>query len=107
MNGKQLGLTAVLLAFGAAEAWVVSQVGYVGVFEQALGSPGAMLAFLDLGIALGLVAFWLVRDARDRGVSPIPYLLMTLALGSVGPLVYLIRRESTASAGAFTPVRAG
>jgi hypothetical protein len=35
------------------------------------------------------------NDARDRGVSPIPYVLLTLTAGSVGPLLYLIRRDST------------
>lgn len=34
----------------------------------------------------------MVRDARARGVSAVPYVLLTLALGSAGPLVYLIRR---------------
>ena len=43
-------------------------------------------------IALSLVIAWMVRDARARGVSPLPYVVLTLALGSVGPLVYLIRR---------------
>jgi hypothetical protein len=31
-------------------------------------------------------------DAEQRKVSALPYLVITLALGSVGPLLYLIRR---------------
>jgi len=96
MNGKVVGLSVLLVAFAGAEAYAVYQVGYVGVFEQALGSLGAALGFLDLCIALGLVTIWLVQDARDRGISPIPYMVLTLALGSVGPLLYLIRREASA-----------
>ena len=33
-------------------------------------------------------------DARDRGVSPLPYLVLTALFGSVGPLAYLIRRDA-------------
>jgi hypothetical protein len=49
-------------------------------------------ALADLLIALSLIVSWMVRDARARGVSALPYVLLTLALGSAGPLVYLIRR---------------
>jgi hypothetical protein len=38
----------------------------------------------------------MINDARGRGVSPVPYLMITLFLGSLGPLVYLIRRTATA-----------
>ena len=101
MNGKQLGLSLVLLAFGSFEAWGVYQVGYAGVFEQALGTTGALLAFVDLTIALGLVTLWMWQDARERGIEFLPYVILTLTLGSVGPLCYLIRRESTAPARAL------
>ena len=101
MNGKQLGLSLVLLAFGGFEAWGVYQVGYAGVFEQALGTTGALLAFVDLTIALGLVTLWMWQDARERGIEFLPYVILTLTLGSVGPLCYLIRRESTAPARAL------
>ena len=106
MNAKQLGLCLVLLAFGGVEAYAVWQVGYAGLFEQALGTVGARLGFLDLCVALGLVTVWLVRDARDRGISPLPYMLLTLTLGSVGPLLYLIRREGRESVGVLHAARA-
>ena len=107
MNAKRLGLSLVLLAFGGVEAYAVWQVGYLGVFEQALGSVGAVLGFVDLCVALGLVTVWLVQDARDRGISPLPYMIATLMLGSVGPLLYLIRREGREPVGVLHAARAG
>ena len=106
MNAKRLGLSLVLLAFGGIEAYAVWQVGYLGVIGQAVGSVGAVLGFVDLCVALGLVTVWLVGDARDRGISPVPYIALTLTLGSVGPLAYLIRREGREPAGVLRAARA-
>jgi hypothetical protein len=98
MNAKQLGLSLVLADFVGLEAYAVYQYGYVGVFEAVLANGATTVAFVDLVIALGLVSVWLWQDARGRGISPLPYLALTAALGSVGPLLYLIRREGRAVA---------
>jgi hypothetical protein len=98
MNRKQLILAAVLFDFAALTAWAVWQHGYLGVFQLALSSWGAALIFVDLTIALGLALIWMMGDARERGLSFLPYALLTLAFGSVGPLLYLIRREGRALA---------
>jgi len=100
MNGKQLGLLLVLADFAGLEAYAVWKYGYVGVFQLALANAATGVAFADLCIALGLIMLWMWRDARERGVSVLPYVVLTLGLGSVGPLLYLIRREGRA------PVRA-
>ena len=93
MNAKQLGLAVVLANFAALTGYAVYQYGYVGFFEMILANAVTVTAFVDLCIALSLVMAWMWRDARARGVSPIPYVLLTLTLGSIGPLTYLIRRE--------------
>lgn len=49
--------------------------------------------FLDLIIALGLVTTQLVPDARRRGMNPWPFVLGTVALGSIAPLAYLLVRR--------------
>jgi hypothetical protein len=100
MNGKQLGLSAVLAGFAGLNAYVVYEYGYVGFFQLMLANAATVAATVDMTIALSLVALWMWQDARDRGMSPLPYLVLTLTLGSIGPLLYLIRRESAA------PVRA-
>lgn len=98
MNTKQIGLSLVLLAFGAFEAYAVWEHGVVGLFAAVLANSATTVAFVDLTIALGLVSVWMALDARERGIAVLPYLVATLALGSVGPLLYLIRREGRAVA---------
>ncbi len=105
MNWKLIGLWAVLIDFAALSAYAVWQYGYVGIFEQMFASTATTLAFVDLAIALSLIVIWMVGDARQRGIGALPYVLATLVAGSVGPLLYLIRRERvTASRPATVPV---
>ena len=94
MNWKQIGLSLVLADFAALNVYVVYHYGYVGFYERVLANAATTAALVDLVIALGLVSVWMWQDARDRGWSALPYLVLTLVFGSVGPLVYLIRREA-------------
>jgi hypothetical protein len=93
MNGRQIGLSMVLVAFAGWEAYAVYEHGVVGIFDAVLANSATTVAFVDLCIALTLAMVWMAGDARERGASVVPYLVMTLTLGSVGPLLYLIRRE--------------
>lgn len=106
MNWKQIGLGIVLADFAALNAYVVYRYGYVGLFEQAFANAATTAVFVDLTIALGLVMAWMWQDARDRGWSVAPYLLLTGLLGSIGPLVYLIRREAGERVGDMRPLAA-
>jgi fatty acid desaturase len=101
MNGKQIGLSIVLLDFLTLTGYAVYHYGYVGFFEMVMANAVTVTAFVDLVIALTLILGWMWRDARGRGLSPVPYVLLTLALGSVGPLAYLIRREASEHTGAL------
>ena len=92
MNKKQIALAVVLADFATLTAYVVAQYGIVGLFEAAFANWATTLVMVDLTIALSMVVAWMWQDARQRGVSPIPYAVLTLGFGSVGPLLYLIRR---------------
>ena len=91
MKGKQVVLGIVLFDFLALTVWAVYQVGYIGFFAMMMTNAATITVFVDLVIALTLILGWMWRDANERGVSFLPYMLLTLALGSVGPLLYLIR----------------
>ena len=92
MNGKQIGLSVLLLAFLDLTAYAVYLHGLRGMFELLTANAVTVTLTTDLFIALTMVTVWIWRDARDRGVSPVPYAMLTLLAGSVGPLLYLIRR---------------
>jgi hypothetical protein len=94
MNGRQWILGLVLLDFSAFSAYALWEYGLVGLYQAVFANAVTTLLFTDLVIALGLVTLWMWQDARDRGVSPVPYVALTLGFGSVGPLLYLFRREA-------------
>lgn len=93
MSWKKIVLSLVLVDFAALTAYAVHVSGFAGFFETLLASWAGTAVLADLVIALSLVLVWMWRDARTRGVSPLPYTALTLALGSVGPLLYLLRRS--------------
>ena len=91
MSGAaRLGVGVVLVAFAGLNAYVVWQYGYLGFWRLVTANAATIAAMVDLTIALALVTVWMWRDARARGVSLAPYLLLTATLGSIGPLLYLV-----------------
>jgi len=91
MNIKQIALGIVLAAFSVLTAYALLEYGYVGFFREVTSNLASLTLLVDLLISLTIILVYLGNDANERGVSAVPYLLLTLALGSVGPLFYLIR----------------
>ena len=98
MNAKQIGLGIVLADFAGLTAYAVYEYGYVGFFDALLANIVGITVFVDLCIALTLITVWMWRDAHERGISAVPYIVATLFTGSIGPLAYLIRRERAEAA---------
>ena len=94
-------LSVLLLAFGSLTAAAVLQHGYMGIFQHQLQNLAGLQVLADLGIALLLVLAWLVRDARAHGRNPWPWIVLTLAVGSFGPLLYLLSAPRDARIGAW------
>jgi hypothetical protein len=90
---KTLVLALVLAAFSALSFYAIEVHGYLGFFETLASSTAGVVVFTDLVISLTLAMLWMRGDAQERGLPSWPYLLLTFALGSVGPLAYLIHRE--------------
>jgi len=92
MNLKQIGLSLVLADFALLSGYAVYEHGVVGLFELATANVATTTVFVDLVIALSLALAWMWQDARRHGQAFWPFAFLTLGLGSIGPLLYLIRR---------------
>jgi hypothetical protein len=95
MNWKRLGLVVILADFVALTAYAVYWYGFLAFFDLHAMNAIQVQIFIDLVIALSLFLTWMVPDARARGISPVPYVLLTVTLGSIGALAYLIHRART------------
>ena len=87
-------IVIVLIAFGALTVAALLQHGYWGIIAPHFRTFGAGQVLADLVIALTLVMVWMWNDAKSQGRAPWPWILATLALGSFGPLVYLLTRRN-------------
>ena len=89
MANKRTLAIVLLIPFTLLTLYAVSQVGYIGIFDYQRHSPAGWQVFADLVIALILVLSWLIPEARRAGRNPVPWVVVTLLLGSIGPLMYL------------------
>jgi hypothetical protein len=90
----RFALTVVTVPFAALTALALREHGYWGIVAPHFRSFGAGQVFADLVIALVLVLVWMWHDARRTGRAYWPWLLLTLAAGSFGPLFYLLTRDA-------------
>lgn len=86
----KLLLSLVLLAFGLQGLYILYKIGYWSIWLNNLNHLAGQQALADLLIALSLVMIWLVRDAKATGRKAWPWIALTLAAGSFGPLIYLL-----------------
>lgn len=89
INRRYLALI-LFIPFALLTVYAVQQVGYIGVLDYHRHSPAGWQVFADLVIALILILAWLIPDARQAGRNPWPWVIITLVLGSIGPLLYLL-----------------
>ena len=88
---------AIFLPFAAYSAYAVWQVGYIAIFTSHFHTAGWQV-LADLVIACLLAMVWMWGDAARTGRNVWPYLLLTLTLGSIGPLLYLLLAPQTKAA---------
>ncbi|MFT5418518.1 MAG: hypothetical protein ACI915_004872 [Gammaproteobacteria bacterium] len=102
MTWKTVLISVVLFNFIALTGYAIMEVGYIGVIASHFDHWGGIQVLADLVIARGLAVIWMLADARKRRVTAWPYVVLTLFLGAIGPLVYLLKREWR-SHGAINP----
>jgi hypothetical protein len=97
MTWKQLALWSVLVDFAAFTAYAVYAEGYFAFVplarDFALSSAWGLQVLIDFALALTVTLGFVVSDARRRGLAVWPFVVLTLTLGSIGPLAYLVHRE--------------
>jgi len=101
MSKKEIALWLVLADFVALTAFAVYSEGLVGFVPAALGfasgSTWGAQIIVDFLLAVTVALGWVVADARARGLAWWPFVALTLTLGSIGLLSYLIFRERAAA----------
>ncbi|MGH2348055.1 MAG: DUF2834 domain-containing protein [bacterium] len=83
---------ALLAGFGALNIYgfIASDFAGLVAYFRNLG-PWGIVATADLTIALFIGMTWMWQDARAKGLSALPYVVLTIATGSIGLLAYLVR----------------
>lgn len=87
-------LWIVTFAFAALTALAVAQHGATGILTYQLANTAGLQVLADLAIALGLFLVWMWQDAKAKGINQWPWLVITLLIGSFGPLLYLLYRQT-------------
>ena len=93
MSARFAFLLLVIAAFGVLSTLALMDVGYFGILAPHFRSWGEAQVLADLVILGVLACIWMTRDAPSHGLAAWPFVLMTLVLGSFGPLTYLVVRE--------------
>jgi len=86
-------LASLFVAFTIWSFGIVAGQGFSPLLALLSTEPWVQQLFVDLVLALGVAWAWLWQDARARKIPAWPYLVATLALGSIGVLAYLVHRE--------------
>ncbi len=89
-------LVVLFVAFTAYTLFVMAGHGILGFVELALREPWGLQLFLDLLLMLALFSTWIWGDAKSRNLPSWPYMILSLLMGSMGALVYLLHREIAA-----------
>ena len=97
MSTRAITLAAIIAAFAVLSTLALQDVGYLGIIRPHFQSWGGAQVFTDLVILAALAIRWMLRDAPARGLPAWPFILITLFLGSFGPLTYLLVRELRAT----------
>ncbi len=114
MTKKEIVLWLVLAEFVALTGYAIFSEGFLAFVpiasEIATGSFWGLQILIDFVLAVAIGLGFVLFDARRRGLRAWPFVALTLSLGSIGLLGYLVYRERAsapvAAAGQPEPVHA-
>lgn len=95
---------AAFVAFTAYTLSVMAGHGVFGFIELAWREAWGGQLFVDLLVMLVLFSVWLVGDCRARQRAAWPWIVLTMTMGSMGVLAYLVHRAWTARSATTTAV---
>lgn len=85
-------LVGIWIAFVTFTVAVIAEYGLIGFLEAALANRAVTQVTIDLVFSI-IIALGFIRiDARRRGLPFWPYVVATIASGSIGLIAYLIHR---------------
>ena len=97
MSKKQIGLWCVMADFVCLTLYAMFTEGYFAFIGVAIDFAGSNIwgvqILTDFLVALTIALGWCVADARKRDLNYWPFVVLTITLGVIGPLAYLIHRE--------------
>lgn len=95
MPAWKIALLVLTLAFSALTFYALTDVGYFGIFTYHFHSSAGWQVITDLVITCLLLISWMIWHARRTGRNPWPFVVITLAAGAFGPLLYLLTGPNT------------
>jgi hypothetical protein len=87
-------LLITTILFSILSFFPIAEFGVLGIFNQALQNSATIQIFIDLVISLLLFSLWLKQDAKANNRNFIFWFIFTFALGSFGPLFYLLTAKT-------------
>ena len=88
-------ILVVIVLFSILSFYSVYQFGIVGIFKEELKNSATLQVFVDLIISILLLLAWLKEDAKKHNRNFIFWLIITLCVGSFGPLFYLLTAKKS------------
>ena len=83
-----LGVAFVAFVFEATAITYMTGIG--GAIDAVFASPVTTFMMVELTLCLVMLCVWMWRDAKQRGINAVPYLVATALLGGAGPLLYFV-----------------
>ena len=97
MKNRALLVALTALHIGVSSVALYKH-GYLELYAFAFRDLPQVQIFMDLSVGVTIANIFLIRDAKQTGRNPWPFVVGTVLLGSLSPLLYFL-------IGAFSPAK--